>query len=55
MESSRRMSAPWNPRTRARELDAEPRIFARSLDNATPALIARDIDHRREGPHDAFG
>ena len=32
---------------------AEHRVFARALDDAPPARIARDVDHGREGPVDA--
>jgi len=33
----------------------EKRIFARALNDAPPARVARDINHRREGPTDAGG
>ena len=38
-----------------RQPAGEIRILAETLGNPTPAGIARDIDHRREGPVDAHG
>src|SRR6185312_181018 len=38
---------------RCRDCSPEYRVFARPLDDAPPARIARDVDHRREGPVDA--
>ncbi len=39
---------------RRRECAAEARVFAETLGDASPARVASDIDHRREGPADAF-
>ena len=33
----------------------QPRIFTEAFRNAAPARIAREVDHRREGPIDADG
>ena len=35
------------------QFHAKIRILARAFRDTTPALIARDVDHRREGPVDA--
>ncbi|GJD71320.1 hypothetical protein MMMDOFMJ_4276 [Methylobacterium gnaphalii] len=37
------------------ELAGQPGILAETLDHATPAQVAGDIGHRREGPVDADG
>src|ERR1044071_6565407 len=34
---------------------AEERFFARAFDNASPARVAGDVHHRREGPVNADG
>ncbi len=47
-------SLPWKPRTRAAANRLpEQRILAAAFDAASPALVAGDVDHRREGPVDA--
>ncbi len=38
---------------RRREQAAEQRVLAAALDAASPALVASDVDHRREVPVDA--
>ena len=38
---------------RGREQLAEQHVLAAAFDTAAPALVARDVDHRREGPVDA--
>ena len=35
------------------EQAAEQRVLAATFDAAAPALVASDVDHRREGPVDA--
>ena len=45
---------PWKPRTRAAANRlAEQHVLAAALDTAAPALVAGDVDHRREVPVDA--
>src|SRR6185369_16584561 len=39
--------------TRTRERCAEERILTRAFSDAAPTRIARDVDHRREGPTQA--
>ena len=38
---------------RGGEQPPEQHVLAAALDTAAPALVARDVDHRREGPVDA--
>ena len=40
-----------NPRRR--EQAPQQDVLARAFDPAAPTLVARDVDHRREGPVDA--
>ncbi len=42
------------PRLRRRHLGRDPGVFARALDNASPAWIARHVEHRRKGQGDAI-
>ena len=55
-EPGRSALPPWYPRDlRHRHARAQVGILARAFDDAAPARIARDVDHRREGPVQAGG
>ena len=56
MESGASSESPWKPRTMAAAMRAgQVRIFAQPFGDAAPARVARDVQHRSEGPVDARG
>ena len=51
----RRKVSPWKPRVLAAAIwRCDPGVLAGALDDASPARIARHVEHRREGQGDAI-
>ena len=49
----RKVSALEASRLGRRHLRRDPGVLARALDDASPARVARDVEHRRKGQGDA--